>query len=183
MELSHRSKEFDEIIKGAEKNLRNLLNIPDNWKVLFMTGGATAQFACIPLNLLNGKKKACYAVNGAWGEKAVDECKKSAEVVNCHEFQSLKRDKYVSLNNDYSNWVIDQDAAYVHYTDNETIMGVEHQAVPDSKGITLVCDMSSNFCSRYIDFSKFGCIYAGAQKNAGPAGVTIVLIREDLISL
>lgn len=147
-----------------------------------MTGGASQQFSCVPMNLLGGEnKKAVYAVNGTWGEKAAAEAKKYGEIVEAFDSKILKKQNYIDIP-DQSEWTIDESAVYLHYSDNETITGLEFNQIPDSKGITLVSDMSSNFCSKPIDFSKYGVIYAGAQKNAGPAGVTVVIVRDDLLN-
>lgn len=180
MELSHRSKEFESIIKTAEKDLRTLLHVPEDWKVLFMTGGATQQFACVPLNCLNGKSSAVYVTNGTWGEKAIAEAKKYCTPLQAFDPAPLKEKNFTSLVPQV-DWTVAKDAAYMHYCDNETIMGVEYSYVPDSHGLPLICDMSSNFISRTIDYSKFSLIYAGAQKNAGPAGVTIVLVKGEYL--
>lgn len=179
MELSHRSKEFDQIVREAEADLRTLLKIPDNYKVLFMQGGATAQFAAIPLNLLGDKKKADYVVTGAWGKKAAAEAKKYCEVNYVYNGES---DKFTTVL-DTAEWKCDPEAAYLHYTDNETVHGVEFKSAPPvPKGVELVADMSSNFLSKPVDVSKYGLIYAGAQKNAGIAGVTVVIVRDDLLA-
>eukprot|EP01016_Furgasonia_blochmanni_P012159 TRINITY_DN1579_c0_g1_i3.p1 TRINITY_DN1579_c0_g1~~TRINITY_DN1579_c0_g1_i3.p1 ORF type:complete len:355 (-),score=121.25 TRINITY_DN1579_c0_g1_i3:381-1445(-) len=178
LEMSHRSKEFETLIKKAETDLREILNVPANYKVLFLQGGASTQFACIPLNLLRGKQTANYLVTGQWGIKAVEEARKYCKVNLVTDLQ--KGQKFVSVP-DPSTWKIDENGAYFHYTDNETIDGVEFADIPQLKNQILVCDMSSNFLSRPVDVSKFGMIYAGAQKNFGPAGMTLVIIREDLL--
>ena len=177
MEMSHRGKEFVSIAEKAEADLRDILAIPQNHKVLFLQGGASSQFAMIPLNLLKDKKKADYINTGMWSKKAIAEAKRFCEV-------NLAGD--TSENNfttvpDQDSLRLDPDAAYVHYTPNETIGGVEFNYVPDTGDTPLVADMSSDILSRPIDVSKFGLIYAGAQKNIGPSGLTIVIIREDLI--
>jgi len=177
MEMSHRGKFFSMIAEELESDLRELLAIPANYKLLFLQGGASAQFSLIPQNILKGKAKACYVNTGAWSEKAIQEAKACCEVVIS---ASSEANKYTHIP-DISSWNIDQDAAYLHYTANETIHGVEFQSIPDSKGLDLVSDMSSNILSRQVDISKFGLIYAGTQKNMGPAGVTIVIVREDLV--
>jgi phosphoserine aminotransferase len=179
MEMSHRGKYFSIIAEELESDLRELLAIPANYKVLFLQGGASAQFSLIPQNILNGKAKACYVNTGAWSEKAIQDAKGQCEVV----VSASSQDKNFTYIPDYASWQIDQDAAYLHYTSNETIHGVEFQSIPDSKGLTLVSDMSSNILSRPVDVSKFGLIYAGTQKNMGPAGVTVVIVREDLVGL
>jgi phosphoserine aminotransferase len=177
MEMSHRGKFFSKIAEELESDLRELLAIPANYKLLFLQGGASAQFSLIPQNILNGKDKACYVNTGAWSEKAIQDAKACCDVVIS---ASSEANKFTHIP-DISSWNIDQDAAYLHYTANETIHGVEFQSIPDSKGLDLVSDMSSNILSRQVDISKFGLIYAGTQKNMGPAGVTIVIVREDLV--
>lgn len=177
MELSHRSAEFTAIAQHAEADLRELLKIPDNYKVLFTQAGATGQFAMVPLNLLRGKKKADYLLTGHWGKKAVTEAKRFCDVNLAADGSA---DNFTNIP-DSATWTLDKDAAYVHYTPNETIAGVEFHEVPEVGDVPLVADMSSNILSCPIDVSKFGVIYAGAQKNIGPAGLTIVIVREDLI--
>jgi phosphoserine aminotransferase len=177
MEMSHRGKEFMGIAAAAESDLRDLLAIPVNYKVLFLQGGAHLQFAMIPLNLLRGKSSADYVNTGEWSKKAIAEAKKFSNV-NIVVSGADKNFIYVPA---FDTWQRDPNAAYVHYTSNETIGGVEFNWVPETGGIPLVADMSSNILSRQIDVSKFGLIYAGAQKNIGPAGLCIVIVREDLI--
>ena len=177
MEMSHRGKEFMSIAEELKSDLIEILSIPDNYKVLFLQGGATGQFSFIPQNILNGKDKACYVNTGAWSAKAIKEAKKYC---NVQISSSSEESKFTDIA-DYSEWDVDEQAAYLHYTDNETIHGVEFQDIPDFGDIPLVCDMSSNILSRSFDVSKFGIIYAGSQKNMGPAGVTIVIVRDDLI--
>ncbi|MGH8515985.1 MAG: 3-phosphoserine/phosphohydroxythreonine transaminase [Panacagrimonas sp.] len=177
MEMSHRDKEFVSIASEAEKNLREVAGIPSNYKVLFMQGGATAQFALIPLNLLRGKAGADYVLTGDWGKKALKECGRYGKA---NVAASGEAGKFTSIP-DRASWTLDPDAAYVHITTNETIHGVQFQSTPDTGAVPLVADMSSDILSRPIDVSKFGLIYGGAQKNIGPAGVTIVIVREDLI--
>ena len=177
MEMSHRGKDFMAIATKTEADLRALMGIPENYKVLFLQGGATSQFAMVPINLLRGKTKACYVQTGLWSEKAVAEAKRFAEVSIA---ASSKEGNYMSIPR-HTDWVVDPDAAYLHYTSNETIGGVEFQEIPDAAGLPLVCDMSSNILSRAIDVSRFAVIYAGAQKNLGPAGITVVIVREDLL--
>jgi phosphoserine aminotransferase len=177
MEMSHRGKHFSIIAAELESDLRELMAIPDNYKVLFLQGGASAQFSLIPQNILAGKTKACYVKTGAWSEKAVKDAGAYCEVV----LSASSEDTKFTTIPDAANWAIDQDAAYLHYTSNETIHGVEFQSTPDSHGLPLVCDMSSNILSRPIDVSQYGIIYAGTQKNMGPAGVTVVIVRDDLI--
>ncbi len=175
MEMSHRGAEFMSIAAEAEKDLRELLAIPANYKVLFLQGGATLQFAQIPMNLLAGRGKADYVVTGEWSKKAVKEAKNYCDV----GIAASSEDR----NFTYApkQWNIRPDAAYVHYCSNETIGGVEFHTVPSNGKAPLVADASSHFLSRPLDVSKFGLIYAGAQKNAGPAGLTFVIVREDLI--
>jgi len=174
MEMSHRGPEFMSIAAEAEADLRALLAIPAGYKVLFLQGGATLQFAQVPMNLLRGKGKADYILTGEWSKKAVKEAKNYCDVA----IAASSEDR----NFTYApkNWKVRPDAAYVHYCSNETIGGVEYHEVVEVKGMPLVADASSHFLSRPIDVSKFGLIYAGAQKNAGPAGLTIVIVREDL---
>src|SRR5687768_18347856 len=176
MEMSHRGKEFMSIAADAEADLRELLAIPASYKVLFLQGGATLQFAQVPMNLLRGKGRADYVLTGEWSKKAVKEAKNYCDVA----IAASSEDR----NFTYApkNFSIRKDTAYVHYCSNETIGGVEYHAVPRvEKDIPLVADASSHFLSRPVDVSKFGLIYAGAQKNAGPAGLTFVIVREDLI--
>ncbi|HTP63559.1 MAG TPA: 3-phosphoserine/phosphohydroxythreonine transaminase [Burkholderiales bacterium] len=174
MEMSHRGKEFMSIAAEAEKDLRELLSIPANYKVLFLQGGATLQFAQIPMNLLAGKNKADYVVTGEWSKKAVKEAQAYCDV----GIAATSEDKaftYAPM-----NFNVRPDAAYVHYCSNETIGGVEYHAIPSVDTIPLVADASSHILSRPLDVSQFGLIYAGAQKNIGPAGLTIVIVRDDL---
>ena len=175
MEMSHRGKEFMGIAADAEADLRELLSIPSNYKVLFLQGGASAQFSMVPMNLLRGRKSADYVNTGEWSKKAISEAKKYCEV-NIAASSGDKNFTYAP-----KDLKLDSEAAYVHYTPNETIGGVEFNWVPDTGDVPLVADMSSNILSRRIDVSKYGLIYAGAQKNIGPAGLTIVIVREDLI--
>lgn len=177
MEMSHRGKAFMSIAAKAEADLRKLMSIPDNYKVLFLQGGASTQFAMIPLNLLGDKKSADYINTGMWSKKAIAEAKRYCEV----NVAATSEDSGFTTIPDFSEWKLNPDAAYVHYTPNETIGGVEFNYIPDTGDVPLVADMSSNILSCEIDVSKFGMIYAGAQKNVGPAGLTIVIIREDLI--
>lgn len=177
MEMSHRGKEFMGIAAKAEQDLRDLLNIPKHYKVLFLQGGASLQFAMIPMNLLRGKKNADYVNTGEWSKKAIAAAKPFATV---NVAASGEADKFTRVPPQES-WKLDREAAYVHYTPNETIGGVEFHWVPDAGDVPLVADMSSTILSRPIDVSRFGLIYAGAQKNIGPAGLTIVIVREDLI--
>jgi phosphoserine aminotransferase len=177
MEMSHRGKHFSIIAEELESDLRELLSVPENYKVLFLQGGASAQFSLIPQNILNGKNTTCYLNTGAWSEKAIKDAGAYCDVVVS---ASSENTKFTAIP-DAASWVIDSQAAYLHYTSNETIHGVEFQSCPDSKGLPLVSDMSSNILSRKIDVSQYGLIYAGTQKNMGPAGVTVVIVRDDLI--
>jgi phosphoserine aminotransferase len=177
IELSHRGKDFVAIAEQAEATLRELLAIPSTYRVLFLQGGATGQFAAVPLNLGRDKAKFAYLNTGLWSEKAISEAKRYGEV---QVAASSKEQGYTTIPS-RSDWNIDPDVAYLHYTANETIGGVEFQSVPEVGNLTLVSDMSSNILSRPVDVSRFGVIYAGAQKNLGPAGITIVIVREDLI--
>ena len=174
MEMSHRGKEFMSIAAEAERDLRELLSIPASYKVLFLQGGATLQFAQVPMNLLRGKGSADYVVTGEWSKKAVKEAKNYCDVA----VAASSEDK--SFTYAPKHWKVRPDAAYVHYCSNETIGGGEFHEVPSTQ-VPLVADASSHFLSRPLDVSKFGLIYAGAQKNAGPAGLTFVIVREDLI--
>lgn len=177
MEMSHRGKEFMQIAHEAETDLRDLLAIPSNYKVLFLQGGAHTQFSMIPLNLLRDKNTADYVSTGIWSEKAIAEAGKFCEV-NVAASSKDKNFTYAPL---LSEWKLNSDAAYVHYTSNETIGGVEVFWTPETGNVPLVADMSSHILSRPIDVSRYGLIYAGAQKNIGPAGLTIVIVRDDLI--
>lgn len=177
MEMSHRGKEFMSIAEKAEADLRELMKIPDNYKVLFLQGGASSQFAMVPINLLRGNSKADYIWTGAWGKKAIAEGKRYCGV---NVAASSEAENFTTIP-DPSGWSLDSDAAYVHYTPNETIGGVEFHWIPDVGDVPLVADMSSTILSRPIDVSKYGVIYAGAQKNIGPAGLTVVIVRDDLI--
>jgi len=177
MEMSHRGKEFMSIAAEAEKDLRELLAIPQNYKVLFLQGGATMQFAGVPMNLLRGKKKADYVNTGEWSKKAIAEAKKFCEV-NVAASSEDRNFTYVPAT---SSWRLSPDAAYVHVCTNETIGGVEYHWTPDTGAVPLVADMSSHILSRVIDVAKYGVIYGGAQKNIGPAGLTLVIVRRDLL--
>ncbi len=177
MEMSHRSKVYDTIIKTAEQDLRDLMKIPDNYKVLFLQGGASQQFAMIPMNLMkNGV--ADYIVTGQWAKKAYQEACKYG---NAKKIASSE-DKTFSYIPDCSDLPIDEDADYVYICENNTIYGTKYKELPNTKGKTLVADVSSCFLSEPVDVSKYGVIYGGVQKNIGPAGVVIVIIREDLIT-
>ena len=176
MEMSHRGKEFIAIAAEAEKDLRELLAVPQNYKVLFLQGGATLQFAQIPMNLLAGRGKADYVATGEWSKKAIKEAQAYCDV----HVAASSEDKAFSYAP--KAWNVRPDAAYVHYCSNETIGGVEYHEVPKvGAGVPLVADASSHILSRPLDVSKFGLIYAGAQKNIGPAGLTIVIVRDDLV--
>ncbi len=175
MEMSHRGKEFMAIAAEAEADLRELLAIPAHYKVLFLQGGATLQFAQVPMNLLRGRTGADYVVTGEWSKKAVKEAK---AYCNVHIAASSEDRMFAYAPR---TWNVRKDAAYVHYCSNETIGGVEFHWVPDTGTVPLVADASSHFLSRPLAVDKFGLIYAGAQKNAGPAGLTLVIVREDLI--
>jgi phosphoserine aminotransferase len=176
MEMSHRSKVFQKIADEAEQDIRDLMNIPDNYKVLFIQGGATLQFAMIPMNLMkNGK--ACYVETGAWSKKAIAEAKKYGEV----KIVASSADKNFSYVPDCSDLDIPEDTDYVYICENETIHGLTYPKLPNTKGHILVSDQSSMFLSRPCNVSDYGMIYAGVQKNVGPAGMVVVIIREDLI--
>jgi phosphoserine aminotransferase len=177
LEISHRSAAFEQIIQEAEADLRKLLSIPDNYKVLFLQGGASLQFTMVPMNLLPKDKSADYILTGSWGQGAIKEAKKIGKV---REAASTADSNFNRLPG-ADEIKLDSSAAYVHYTSNETIFGVEFQSEPDTGGIPLICDASSNFISKPLDVSRHGLIYAGAQKNAGPAGATIVIVRDDLL--
>lgn len=175
MEMSHRGKEFMGIAEQAETDLRELMSIPDNYKVLFLQGGASSQFAMVPMNLTGSKGKADYINTGSWSKKAIAEAKRYAEV---NVLADTSADFTVPGQDSLQ---ISADAAYLHYTPNETIQGVEFPYIPDAGDVPLVVDVSSTIMSRPMDVSKFGIIYAGAQKNIGPAGLTLVIVRDDLI--
>ena len=177
MEMSHRSKTYDGIIKEAEADLRDLMGIPDNYKVLFLQGGASQQFAMIPMNLMKNKK-AAYIVTGQWAKKAWKEAQIYGEAVAV----ASSEDKTFSYIPDCSDLDIPEDADYVYICENNTIYGTKFWELPDTKGHTLVADVSSCFLSEPVDVTKYGVIYGGVQKNIGPAGVVIVIIREDLIT-
>jgi len=177
MEMSHRGKEYMSIAEKAEADLREVMQIPANYKVLFLQGGASSQFAMVPMNLLRGKAGADYINTGAWSKKAISEAKRYCSVnvaatTEANNFSSAPSQSELKLS---------ADAAYVHFTPNETIGGVEFPYLPDTQGVPLVADMSSTILSRPIDVANYGVIYAGAQKNIGPAGLTVVIVREDLL--
>lgn len=177
MEMSHRSKAFAEIIDTAEADLRELMNIPDNYKVLFLQGGASQQFAMIPMNLMKNKV-ADYIVTGQWAKKAYQEASKYGKVNKI----ATSEDKTFSYIPDCSDLPISEDADYVYICENNTIYGTKFKELPNTKGKILVADVSSCFLSEPIDVSKYGIVYGGVQKNIGPAGMVIVIIREDLIT-
>lgn len=177
MEMSHRGRHFIDIYEQAEADFRELMAVPSGYKVLFLQGGATLQFGMIPMNLLRGGKVAGYVNTGEWSQKAIKEAGRFCEA----RIVASSGDKSFTYAPGQEEWKIPPDAAYIHYTSNETIGGVEFQWVPNTGSVTLVCDMSSHILSRPIDISKYGLIYAGAQKNIGPAGLTIVVVREDLL--
>ncbi|MFC3609632.1 3-phosphoserine/phosphohydroxythreonine transaminase [Stutzerimonas tarimensis] len=177
MEMSHRSDEFVGVASKAEQDLRDLLAIPANYKVLFLQGGASQQFAQIPLNLLPEGGTADYIDTGIWSKKAIEEARRygtvnvAASAKSCDYFRIPRQEE----------WTLSPDAAYVHYTPNETIGGLEYDWIPDTGDVPLVADMSSTILSRPLDVSRFGLIYAGAQKNIGPSGLVVVIVREDLL--
>ena len=177
MEMSHRSKEFVAITAKAESDLRKLMAIPDNYKVVFLQGGASTQFAMVPLNLFSSAKKADYISTGAWSKKAISEAKRYGDINVVASSEDTTFNYIPKVNKD----MFRSDADYVHITSNNTIYGTCYPELPDTGNVPLVCDMSSNILSKEYDVSKFGLIYAGAQKNIGPAGLTIVIIREDLV--
>jgi phosphoserine aminotransferase len=177
MEVSHRGTDFIEFAARSERALRKLLGVPDSYKVLFLQGGATLQFAAVPLNLAPAGSVADYVVTGNWGEKAVQEAERYVRV---NVAATGKASKFTTVPAP-STWQVSSGAAYLHYTPNETVFGVEIHSVPEVSDAPLVADMSSTLLSRPIDVSRFGLIYAGAQKNIGPAGLAIVIVREDLL--
>jgi phosphoserine aminotransferase len=177
MEMSHRGKEFISIADKAEADLRTLLAIPANYKVLFLQGGAIGENAIVPMNLLGGRTQADYVHTGEWSKKSIKEARKYC-AVNIAASSEDRQFTYVPAQ---STWKLSRDPAYVHVCTNETIAGVEYQWTPDTGGIPLVADMSSHILSRVIDVTKFGVIYGGAQKNIGPAGLTLVIVRDDLL--
>ena len=179
MEMSHRSKEFEAIIQTAEADLRELMSIPNNYKVLFLQGGASLQFAMLPMNLRPSGASADYIVTGSWSRTA---WKEAAKLGSTGLAFNGEADNYSRLPGD-GEYKFDPRAAYVHFCHNETIHGVEYKTEPvPPEGVELVCDMSSDFLSQPVDVSKYALIYAGAQKNAGPAGVVVVIIREDMLA-
>ncbi len=178
MEISHRGTEFQTVMEQSEADLRELMLIPDNYKVLFIAGGASTQFAMVPINLLGKRKKADYADTGVWSHKAVLEAKHFGEINVAAEPETV--DGLLCIP-PQKNWKLDIEADYLHYTPNETISGLEFNWVPETGPVPLVADMTSMILSRVVNVKDFGIIYAGAQKNLGPAGMTVVIIREDLI--
>lgn len=178
MEISHRSKNFAPILEAAENGLRQLLNVPQNYRILFLQGGATQQFSMIPMNFLGQSETADYVITGAWGKKALKEAKRCGNAVSIFStadggFKSVPEQAELNFS---------PDAKYVHYTSNETIEGVEFKYELDGGGTPVICDASSNILSKPLDIEKYALIYAGAQKNIGPSGVTVVIIREDLLA-
>mgnify|MGYP006073553855 CR=1 FL=1 len=178
MELSHRSIEFMAVAKQAEKDLRDLLEIPDEYSVLFCHGGGRGQFSAVPLNLLPQGKSADYIVSGSWSKGAAEE---ASHFGNINVIDIVKETDDLSTVIPVDEWALNRDAAYVHYCPNETVNGVEINDIPETYGIPLVADMSSTILSHKIDITKFGLIYAGAQKNIGPSGLTIVIVRKSLM--
>jgi phosphoserine aminotransferase len=177
MEMSHRSKTFDAIIKDAESLTKEVFQVPSGYKVIFMQGGATLQFAAVPLNLLGSGATGGYINTGSWSQKAIEEAEKLGKSIRV--IASSKDDDYIYIPSDFQ---VPSDLAYLHLTSNNTIFGTQWHSYPATGEIPLVCDMSSDIGCRPVDVGKFGLIYAGAQKNMGPAGVTIVIIREDLMA-
>ena len=177
MEISHRSKHFDRIIESAVGGIRELLNIPENYQILFLQGGASLQFSMIPMNFLGEDKTADYVITGTWGKKALKEAKRCGNA-NVMFTDAENNFKAVPAKDELN---FSENAQYVHYTSNETIEGVEFKYDLNADGIPVVCDMSSNIMSKPIDVEKYALIYAGAQKNIGPSGVTLVIIRDDLL--
>ncbi len=177
MEMSHRSPAYSKIISEAKEDLIDLLSIPDNYDVLFLQGGASLQFAMVPLNIGTGSKKAQFINTGAWSKKAIAEAKKYMEV----DVLASSEDKTFSYIPDLSSLEIEENADYFYITSNNTIYGTEFSTLPDTKGVPIVADMSSNILSKPINISDYGVIFAGAQKNMGPAGLTVVIVRKDLV--
>lgn len=177
MEIGHRTKEFNSVINETEADLRKLLNIPVHYKVLFLSGGATGQFAAVPMNLLRGKEDMDYLITGTWSEKAM----KQASLYGKVNIVAHAEESRFSKIPEFKTWQRNPNAAFLHYTPNETIHGLELFEVPDTEGVPLVADMTSNILSRPIDVTRFGLIYAGVQKNMGAAGLAVVIVREDLL--
>jgi phosphoserine aminotransferase len=178
MEMSHRGKHYMSIIEKVESDFRSLFNVPKNYKVLFLQGGAIAQNSMVPLNLLNGKK-ANYVVSGYWSKRSYQDALPFGDMSIAASSESIGYTKAPDLH----EWKIDSSASYIHFCSNETIHGVEYFDLPSIKTIPVVADMSSHILSRPVDISQFGVIYAGAQKNIGPAGLTIVIVRDDLLEV
>ena len=178
MEIGHRGSDFKEIAEQSESDLRELMSIPKNYHVFFISGGASTQFAMIPLNLFGKKMQADYIDTGIWSKKAIAEAKRYGHV---NVAASLIKDDHSIRIPQKDQWQLNRDAAYVHYTPNETIEGIEFHWIPETGDVPLIADMSSMILSRPVDVNHFGLIYAGAQKNMGQAGITVVIIREDLI--
>ncbi|EKD70182.1 MAG: hypothetical protein ACD_46C00610G0002 [uncultured bacterium] len=178
MEFGHRGPEFKQLADQAEQDLRELMSIPKNYQILFIPGGATAQFAMIPINLLGTNGKADYVDTGIWSKKAIDEAKRYGDI---HVAAYLEHRDHLAYIPHQDHWKLRDDVAYLHYTPNETIEGVEFNWIPETDNIPLIADMSSMILSRPVDVSRYGLIYAGAQKNLGQAGITIIIIRDDLI--
>ncbi len=178
MEISHRGKDFMALAAESERDLRELLSIPSNYKVLFLQGGATQHFAQIPMNIASRSQSADYVVNGDWGEKAAKEAKPAVNVRIAATSQATNYDRIPPR----ESWDLDPNAAYFHYTPNETIRGVEFMDTPQVGDVPIVADMSSTILSRPLDVSRFGLIYAGAQKNIGAAGLVVLIIRDDLLA-
>jgi phosphoserine aminotransferase len=179
MEMSHRGKDFISIAEQAEADLRTLLAVPDGYHVLFLQGGASLQFEMIPMNLIQGRNVADYINTGEWAKKAINAAKGLADV----NVAASAEDRSFTYVPPQSVWRLSENGAYLHYTANETIGGVEYGWIPDVGGVPLVSDMSSNLLSRPLDVGRFGLIYAGAQKNIGPAGLALVIVREDLVGI
>ena len=179
MEISHRSDDFMQLITETQEDLKMLLSVPDNYHILFLQGGATTQFAAIPMNLMGLSRKgtADYMVTGIWSEKAIKEARKFGKI---NKVLSGNYQDYTSIP-DSSQWDIDPNAAYLHYCHNETISGLTFKSVPDVPELPLIGDLSSIILAEHFDVSRFGLIYAGAQKNIGPAGVTLIIVRDDLL--
>ncbi|AEY02012.1 3-phosphoserine/phosphohydroxythreonine aminotransferase [Oceanimonas sp. GK1] len=176
MELSHRGADYMAVAAQAERDLRELMHIPDNYKVLFLQGGGRGQFAAVPLNLMGKNARADYIVTGQWSRAAVAEAEKVGQVRVLDGFEAGEEPRKLA-----TSWDLDPSAAYVHYCPNETVEGIEYDFIPDTGDVPLVADMSSTILSRPVDVSKFGIIYAGAQKNIGPSGLAVVIVRDDLL--
>ena len=177
MEMSHRSKSYDDIIVAAEKDLRQLLNVSDDYSVMFLQGGATLQFSMIPLNIMPPNNKADYLNTGAWSKKAIKEAQRVGEV----NIAATSADSNFNFIPKQETLNLSPDASYVHFTSNNTIFGTEFKTEPEVGNVPLVCDASSNILSKVIDVNKYGLIYAGAQKNMGPAGVALVIVKKSLL--